>query len=89
MNFHIDLKTEAMNALKDVFTEQETPVSFYDFDGYRVEFKDWWFNVRPSNTEPYLRFLAEARSPELISEKKELALKVLAPFIVEGEHTHA
>lgn len=89
MNFHIDLKTEAMNALKDVFTEQETPVSFYDFDGYRVEFKDWWFNVRPSNTEPYLRFLAEARSPELLSEKKELALKILAPFIVDGEHLHA
>lgn len=89
MNFHIDRKAEAMNALKEAFSEKEAVVSFYDFDGYRVEFKDWWFNVRPSNTEPYLRFLAEARSPELISEKKELALKVLAPFIVEGEHTHA
>lgn len=89
MNFHIDRKAEAMNALKEAFSEKEAAVSFYDFDGYRVEFKDWWFNVRPSNTEPYLRFLAEARSPELISEKKELALKVLAPFIVEGEHTHA
>lgn len=89
MNFHIDRKAEAMNALKEAFSEKEAAVSFYDFDGYRVEFKDWWFNVRPSNTEPYLRFLAEARSPELISEIKELALKVLAPFIVEGEHTHA
>lgn len=89
MNFHIDRKAEAMNALKEAFSEKEAAVSFYDFDGYRVEFEDWWFNVRPSNTEPYLRFLAEARSPELISEIKELALKVLAPFIVEGEHTHA
>lgn len=89
MNFHIARKAEAMDALKEAFSEKEAAVSFYDFDGYRVEFKDWWFNVRPSNTEPYLRFLAEARSPELISEKKELALKVLAPFIVEGEHTHA
>lgn len=89
MNFHIDRKAEAMNALKEAFSEKETAISFYDFDGYRVEFEDWWFNVRPSNTEPYLRFLAEARSPELISEKKELALKILAPFIVDGEHSHA
>ena len=40
-----------------------------DFDGYRVEFPEWWFNIRPSNTEPYLRFLCEARSRALLEEK--------------------
>jgi len=33
-------------------------------DGLTVEFDDWWFNVRPSNTEPLLRLNVEARSPQ-------------------------
>ncbi|HBH20954.1 MAG TPA: hypothetical protein DDX33_02895, partial [Rikenellaceae bacterium] len=32
-------------------------------------FADWWFNIRPSNTEPYLRFICEARTDELLSSK--------------------
>ena len=88
INFHIDKKTEAMEALKAAFTAEEMPTAFFDFDGYRVEFPNWWFNVRPSNTEPYLRFLAEARTPELIAEKREKALQILEPFIVPGEHGH-
>ena len=38
-------------------------------DGLTVEFEDWWFNVRPSNTEPLLRLNVEARSDELLQEK--------------------
>jgi phosphomannomutase len=40
-----------------------------DFDGDRVEFPDWWFNIRPANTEPYLRFLCEAKSDDLLAKK--------------------
>jgi phosphomannomutase len=32
-------------------------------DGLTVEFDDWWFNVRPSNTEPLLRLNVEANTP--------------------------
>jgi phosphomannomutase len=32
-------------------------------DGLTVDFGDWWFNVRPSNTEPLLRLNVEASSP--------------------------
>jgi phosphomannomutase len=38
-------------------------------DGLTVEFDDWWFNVRPSNTEPLLRLNVEARGEELLKEK--------------------
>lgn len=38
-------------------------------DGLTVEFDDWWFNVRPSNTEPLLRLNVEARTEELLREK--------------------
>jgi phosphomannomutase len=38
-------------------------------DGLTVEYADWWFNVRPSNTEPLLRLNVEARTSELLEEK--------------------
>jgi phosphomannomutase len=69
INYRIEQKAEVMEALKEHFTSKEKPTAFYDFDGYRIEFPDWWFNVRPSNTEPYLRFLAEAKSDKILQEK--------------------
>jgi len=38
-----------------------------DIDGIRLEFADGWFNVRKSNTEPYLRLLVEHRSKETMA----------------------
>jgi phosphomannomutase len=38
-------------------------------DGLTVEFDDWWFNARPSNTEPLLRLNVEARTEEFLREK--------------------
>ncbi|OHB78050.1 MAG: hypothetical protein A2Z34_09390 [Planctomycetes bacterium RBG_16_59_8] len=46
-------------------------------DGITVEFTDWWFNVRKSNTEPLLRLNLEARTPELREEKKRLLSSLL------------
>jgi len=69
INFKIENKIGAMEAVKDYFNEKEKPLKVLDFDGYRLEFKDWWFNIRPSNTEPYLRFLAEAKTKKLLDEK--------------------
>ena len=51
-----------------------------NFDGYRIEFRDWWFNIRPSNTEPYLRLLMEARTPEMLQEKLREMEAVLNPY---------
>lgn len=69
INFKLEDKNAAMDAVRDHFTAQEEAQKIMDFDGYRVEFKDWWFNIRPSNTEPYLRFICEARSEELLKKK--------------------
>jgi phosphomannomutase len=38
-------------------------------DGLTVEFDDWWFNVRPSNTEPLVRLNVEARTEALLRDK--------------------
>ena len=61
INFKLERKQEAMDAVRDHYTALEKPERSLDFDGYRLDYPDWWFNIRPSNTEPYLRFLAEAK----------------------------
>ena len=38
-------------------------------DGLTVDLGDWWFNLRPSNTEPLLRLNLEAPTPEDVREK--------------------
>ncbi len=46
-------------------------------DGVTVEYDDWWFNVRPSNTEPLLRLNLEAKSRELMEEKLKEVLDLI------------
>jgi phosphomannomutase len=46
-------------------------------DGLTVQFDDYWFNVRPSNTEPLLRLNVEANSKELLEKKTEEVLKII------------
>ena len=43
----------------------------YTLDGVSVEYPDWHFNVRPSNTEPLLRLNLEATTPELMAAKRD------------------
>ena len=69
INYRVEDKKGAMDAVKEHFMAKEHATAFMDFDGYRVEFADWWLNIRPSNTEPYLRFLCEATSDQLLQQK--------------------
>ena len=80
INFRIENKKGAMDAVREHFVSTEEPTASFDFDGYRVEFPDWWFNIRPSNTEPYLRFIAEAKSRELLNEKVYKVKEILKAF---------
>jgi len=43
----------------------------YKLDGLSVEYADWHFNVRPSNTEPLLRLNLEATAPDLMARKRD------------------
>ena len=80
INFKIERKAEAMEAVKNWFTSVEKPTAIMDFDGYRVEFPDWWFNIRPSNTEPYLRLIAEAKGEKMLQEKVAKAREIIERF---------
>ena len=81
INFKLERKQEAMDAVRDHFMSTEKATASMDFDGYRVEFPDWWFNIRPSNTEPYLRFLCEATSQELLDEKVAKVREIVSQFV--------
>ncbi len=77
INFKIEAKQKAMDLVISYFRSQEEPTAFYDFDGYRIEYKDWWLNIRPSNTEPFLRFLCEATTHEQLESIKSQVLKII------------
>ena len=77
INYKVEDKKGAMDAVKAFFESREVPTKVMDFDGYRLEFPQWWFNIRPSNTEPYLRFICEATSRELLQEKIALADEII------------
>ena len=46
-------------------------------DGISVEYADWHFNVRPSNTEPLLRLNLEGRTPEIMAARRDEVLAFL------------
>jgi phosphomannomutase len=46
-------------------------------DGVSVDYPDWHFNVRGSNTEPLLRLNLEAKTPELMEKRRDEVLEVI------------
>ena len=49
----------------------------YTLDGLSVEYPDWHFNVRPSNTEPLLRLNLEATSQALMEQKRNEVIALI------------
>lgn len=49
----------------------------FDLDGISVEYEDWWFNIRPSNTEPLLRLIVEAKDKEKMEAKRDELLALI------------
>jgi len=58
-----------VQVLKDDILRQKTKV--LKIDGLRIDHPDWWFNARPSHTEPVLRLVVEARTKKLMKKKKK------------------
>lgn len=64
INFEVADKDAKIAELKEAFSDGEAD----ELDGLTVNYPDWWFIVRPSNTEPLLRLNVEATSPALLDE---------------------
>ena len=67
VNFEVDDKKAAMKELSKKFSQGQAD----DLDGITIQFKDWWFNCRPSNTEPLLRLNVEAKTDDLLEKHFE------------------
>lgn len=80
INFKLDQKDEAIEALKERFVDQGSPDKVLDFDGLRIEYPTWWFNVRKSNTEPYLRIVCEAQNDVELDERLAALKEVIGRF---------
>jgi phosphomannomutase len=81
VNYTVARQAEAMDALRLALLAEAEPRTVLDFDGWRLDYADWWINVRPSNTEPYLRLVMEADTPELLAARRATVDRLLAPFI--------
>ena len=64
-----------LQELKERYAAEGGRVSH--LDGVSIDFDDWHFNVRPSNTEPLLRLNLEALSEALMTEKRDEVLGVI------------
>jgi phosphomannomutase len=60
---------DKLQALEEKYGKDALSVDH--MDGITVDYGDWWFNVRPSNTEPLLRLNVEAKSRELLEQKRD------------------
>ncbi|MGW6739114.1 phosphomannomutase/phosphoglucomutase [Streptomyces sp. NPDC055013] len=63
-------------AIKSAYEAREG-VELDELDGLTVTAADWWFNVRPSNTEPLLRLNAEARDEATMAKVRDEALAII------------
>ncbi|KFG75193.1 phosphomannomutase/phosphoglucomutase [Streptomyces mutabilis] len=69
-------QTDRLTAIRAAY-EGRGDVTLDDLDGLTVSSADWWFNVRPSNTEPLLRLNAEARDEATMTKVRDEALTII------------
>ncbi|MBS3157659.1 phosphomannomutase/phosphoglucomutase [Candidatus Woesearchaeota archaeon] len=81
INSVVEDKDEAIERLKKKYGKNKSDVNncakTYFIDGISVEYDDWHFNVRKSNTEPLLRLNLEAKSEKMMKEKVEEVLGII------------
>ncbi len=73
INFKVESVAEKLKGIEEKYSDGE----INKLDGVTVEYPDWWFNVRGSNTEPLIRLNLESKSKDLTEEK----VKEVSEFI--------
>lgn len=65
INFKAENKEEIIEKVKNKYIDGK----MLTIDGVRIDFNDWWFSIRSSNTEPILRLIVEGKTQEKMEEK--------------------
>jgi phosphomannomutase len=69
INTHVNDVQGKLKAIEEHFGKDARSVDH--LDGVTIDYGDWWFNVRPSNTEPLLRLNVEAQTRPLMEQKRD------------------
>jgi phosphomannomutase len=73
INSRVENATEKIREIKEKYIDGQQN----DLDGITIEYPEFWFNVRGSNTEPLLRLNLEAKTKELMEERREEVLDII------------
>ncbi len=65
INFKVSSVAEKLAKIEERYAD----ANINKLDGLTIEYPDWWFNLRGSNTEPLIRLNLESKNAELIKEK--------------------
>ncbi|MET8946922.1 phosphomannomutase/phosphoglucomutase [Streptomyces sp. NPDC004542] len=76
INSTVEDQQARLAAIRAAYEDRED-VTLDELDGLTVSAADWWFNVRPSNTEPLLRLNAEARDEAVMAKVRDEALAII------------
>ncbi|WP_200307919.1 phosphomannomutase/phosphoglucomutase [Streptomyces adelaidensis] len=69
-------QSDRLTAVRTAYENQQG-ITLDDLDGLTITSPDWWFNVRPSNTEPLLRLNAEARDETTMTKVRDEVLAII------------
>ena len=72
------IETRDPAALVEKARAQFADAAVNTIDGITVEYSDWWFNLRPSNTEPVAKLVIEAALPEQLARRQRELLALFA-----------
>lgn len=73
INSEVEDKEAVLRTLREKYADGKQ----HELDGLKVEYPDWWFNVRPSNTEPVLRLNLEADTSEKMERRRDEILTII------------
>ena len=73
INFEVEDKDKKIEQIADRFRDGKIDY----LDGITVEYNDWWFNVRKSNTEPLLRLNLEGKTREIMKERQRQVTNII------------
>ncbi len=76
LNYRVKDKEKVLSEVKTRYSEFKSD----ELDGLSVEAPEWWFNLRPSNTEALLRLNIEAKDKNMLKSKIQELEEIIAPF---------
>ncbi|MBV8596407.1 MAG: phosphomannomutase/phosphoglucomutase [Candidatus Eremiobacteraeota bacterium] len=79
INSKVAYVKKALDAVESFYAKQGAQIDH--LDGVTVDMKDWWLNVRPSNTEPLLRLNVEGDTKSLMQQHRDEALSLIASTV--------